>query len=213
MLRAALSYVDSGWPIVPGATPQAGAGRVRILSGGRSMSVDCSCRSKDCFSPAAHPMGPDWADQHVTTKAAARFWWDHEDGPVPNIVLCCGQSFDVWSVPAAVGSAVLDLVDSGAVPLVPVAITSLRWWHFFTAPTLPGQGMQVPHGLEVVHLGDGRFVPAPPSTRGAAGPDRWLVEHRHRLPTGWSIAAAMILIAERFAPGPGSGGVQRARSH
>jgi hypothetical protein len=47
-------------------------------------------------------------------------------------------------------------------------------------------------------LGAGCFVPAPPSDRGPAGRDRWLIAPRHhRLPAGWTVAAALILAAER----------------
>ena len=170
-----------------------------MLSGGRSASVACSCRSANCLTPAAHPLSPDWPDQHVTTEQAARFWWGRDSGPLSNIVLCCGETFDAWSVPAAVGTYALDLIDAGAAPFTPVAITPLWRWHFFTAPTLSSHGVQVPHGLDVLHLGTGQFVPAPPSTRGPIGRDRWLIEPRHRrLPPGRAVAAALALAATRL---------------
>ena len=197
MLRAALSYVEAGWPIVPGAAPSGATalGRVRALLGAGPVPVSCWCGSGDCTAPAAHPLGPDWADQHVRTEPAARFWWDHQRGPVPNIVLCCGEFFEVLSVPAEVGSYALGLIDSGAAPVTPVAITPERRWHFFTAP---GRGLELPPGLDVVRLGAGRYVPAPPSTRGSAGRDRWLVApRRRRLPEARTVAAAMILAAEQ----------------
>lgn len=204
MLRAALGYVAAGWPIVPGATAynQPGRGWVRrMLGAGSAVSVRCSCGSPDCRCPAAHPLDPDWQRNHISTEQAARFWWGSQHGPMPNIMLCCGESFDVWSVPAQVGSVALDLIDGGAAPVVPVAITPLWRWHFFTAPTMPGHRVQVPPGLDVVHLGEGRFVPAPPSTRGTLGHDRWLVEQRRRLPLARPITAALILAAERITGG------------
>jgi hypothetical protein len=153
----------------------------------------------ECFSPAAHPLSPDWREQHVVTEQAARFWWDHKRGPVPNIVLCCGESFDVWSVLAKVGSAALSLADAGAAPWAPVAITPVGRWYFFTAPELDQPALSAPPGLDVVRLGAGCFVPAPPSDRAPTGRDRWLVRPRHRLPAGWAVAAALILAAERSA--------------
>ena len=205
MLQAALAYVRAGWPIVPGAMPKAETRpRVQVLSGGRSVSVTCYCGHKDCWSPAAHPLGPDWQHQHITTEASARFWWDRTTAPVPNIVLCCGETFDVWSVPAAIGSYALDILANGiGTPVTPVAVTPVRRWHFFTAPEGDHPALKAPHGLDVVRLGTGQFVPAPPSTRGPAGHDRWLIPHRPhlRLPTGQRIAAALILAAEHLTAG------------
>ena len=201
MLRAALSYVRAGWPIVPGAMPRDKQARIRILSGVRSESVACCCGQQDCCSPAAHPLGPNWRREHVVTETSARFWWDRQRAPLPNIVLCCGETFDVWSAPAAVGSYALDLLrDNTDPPLTPVAITPVRRWHFFTVPEGDQPALQTPHGLDVVRLAAGQCVPAPPSTRGPVGRDRWLIPYRHRLPlpTGWTVAAALILAAERI---------------
>ena len=214
LLRAASWYVRAGWPIVPGATPLDGRARVQVLFGGRSVSVACCCGQKDCFSPAAHPLGPDWRREHVTTEASARFWWDRAKAPVPNIVLCCGESFDVWSVPAAVGSYALGLLDGGTgTPGTPVAITPLARWHFFTAPEADHPALIPPHGMDVVRLSTGYFVPAPPSTRGPAGRDRWLIPPRHRLPTARTVAAALILATEYLTGGsPCGAGHQRCGS-
>jgi hypothetical protein len=64
MLRAALSYVDAGWPIVAGTMPADHArrrrGRVRALLGG-GPPPECFCGSASRRFPAAHPLSPDWA--------------------------------------------------------------------------------------------------------------------------------------------------------
>ena len=205
MLRAALSYVDAGWPVVPGAMPahQRRRDRVRALLGG-GRAPECFCGAADCTAPAAHPLSPDWGDQHVTTHQAAAFWWDRQHGPLPNIVLCCGETFEVWAASAPVGARVLELMDAGIAPMAPVALTPSGGWHFFAAPTLSGPPVRVPAGLGVSRLGSGCWVPAPPSDRGPAGRDRWLVPPRRRLPEAVAVAAALILAAAWLptAPGP-----------
>jgi hypothetical protein len=196
MLRAALSYVEAGWPIVPGAMPtnQRRRGRVRALLGS-GPPPECFCGSAGCRWPAAHPLSPDWADQHVTTHQAAAFWWDREHPPLPNIVLCCGQTFEMWAAPAHVGSRALELMDAGVAPPAPVALTPTGRWHFFTAPDPASYPVRVPGGLGLTRLAAGCWVPAPPSERGPAGRDRWLVPPRRRLPEPAAVAAALLLAA------------------
>ena len=153
------------------------------------------CRQADCRWPAAHPLSPDWADQHVTTHQAATFWWSRPPGPLPNIVLCCGDTFEVWTAPAHVGSRTLELMDAGVAPPAPVALTPTGQWHFFAAPDPAERPLPVPAWLGVTRLGAGCWVPAPPSYRGSAGRDRWLVPPRRPLPDAPAVAAALILAA------------------
>ena len=196
MLQAALSYVDAGWPIVPGAMPAnpPRAGRVWALLGG-GPPPECFCGSAQCTAPAAHPLSPDWADQRVTTPQAAAFWWDRPRGSLPNIVLCCGDAFEVWAVPAHVGSRTLELMDGGVAPPAPVALSPSGQWHFFAASDIAERPLRVPAGLGVTRLGAGCWVPAPPSDRGRSGRDRWLVPPRRQLPDAAAVAAALILAA------------------
>ena len=191
MLRAALSYVDAGWPVVPGAMPAnpRRAGRVWTLLGG-GPPLECFCGQPDCHWPAAHPLSPDWADQHITTHQAATFWWDRPRGPLPNIMLCCGQAFDVWTAPGHVGSRTLDLMDAGVAPPAPVAISPTGQWHFFATPDRTDRPLRVPAGFGVTRLGAGCWIPAPPSDRGPAGRDRWLVPPHRWLPDAPAVAAA-----------------------
>jgi hypothetical protein len=54
MLDAALSYVDAGWPFVPGVT---------------ASGLGCSCGRSDCRSPAAHPREQKWQGSVITDPA------------------------------------------------------------------------------------------------------------------------------------------------
>jgi hypothetical protein len=118
-------------------------------------------------------------------------------------VLCCGDAFEVWAAPAHIGSRALELMDTGIAPPAPVAATPTGQWHFFAAPDLAGRPLPVPGGLGVTRLGAGCWVPAPPSHRGPAGRDRWLVPPRHRLPDAPALAAALILAAAWSPSRPG----------
>jgi hypothetical protein len=198
MLRAALAYVDAGWPVVPGVTPYGPQqGRVRVSGGVGSLRAGCSCGRPYCGSPAGHPLDPDWPRHIVTTPADVRFWWGNETGQVPNIVLVCGDAFDAWSVPRAVGYRALDLLPDEIARSVPVAMTPTERWHLFTTPALPDELPNIPTGVDVEHLGAGHYVPAPPSTRGPHGHDSWLTPQLgRRLPHWPTIAAALIQAAQ-----------------
>jgi hypothetical protein len=135
----------------------------------------------------------------ITEPADVRFWWGAQSGSAPNIVLVCGDSFDAWSVPHAVGSRALDLLPDDIAPFVPIAMTPTERWHLFTVPATPDETPPIPTGLDVLHLGAGQFVPAPPSTRGALGHDTWLAEQRRRrLPPWPPVAAALVRAAEQL---------------
>ena len=110
-------------------------------------------------------------------------------------MLCCGDAFDVWAVPAHVGSRTLELIDAGIAPPAPVALTPSGQWHFFAAPDIAERPLRVPTGLGVTRLGAGCWAPAPPSDRGSAGQDRWLIPPHRRLPDAPAMAAALILAA------------------
>ncbi len=200
MLQAALSYVEAGWPIVPGATPY-GLTRRRALvhCAGRPVPIACSCGREDCWSPAAHPRDPDWAHRVLHDSAEVVQEWGRQTAMVPNIVLVCGSVFDAWSVPREVGARALDLLADDIAPFVPIAVTPTGQWHLFTSPATPNQIVKLPHDLDVVHLGPGQYVPAPPSTRGALGHDIWLAEQRRRsLPHSPPIIAALTQAAEQL---------------
>ena len=198
LLRAALTYVEAGWPIVPGATPYGSSRRrTKVQCAAGPVPVACSCGQADCWSPAAHPRDEDWLRQVITDPAEVWAQWGIESASVPNIVLVCGSAFDAWSVPHAVGSRALDLLPDEIAPFVPIATTPTGRWHLFTSPATLNQTPRIPPGLDVVHLGAGQYVPAPPSSRGALGHDTWLAEQRRRRLPAWpSVVAALIRAIE-----------------
>jgi hypothetical protein len=160
------------------------------------------------MSPAAHPVDPHWQQHVITMSADVRWWWTGRSGVLPNILLVCGAAFHVWSVPRAVGSHALELLPEEVALTVPVAVTPTGRWHLFCAPwAAPEESPPVPAGLDVVHLGDGSAVPAPPSTRGALGHDMWLREPlTRRLARCGLVAAALVRAARQVQ----AGGVRRA---
>jgi len=200
MLRAARSYLEAGWPIVPGATPY-GMTRRRVLvhCAGRPVSLACSCGRADCWAPAAHPRDEDWPHRIITDPAEVMQVWGRQTTMVPNILLVCGTAFDAWSVPRPVGARALDLLPDDIAPFVPIAVTPTHRWHLFTAPAAPTQTSPIPPYLDVIHLGAGQYVPAPPSTRGALGHDTWLAEQRRRtLPPSPPVLTALTRAADQL---------------
>jgi hypothetical protein len=138
MLQAALTYVQAGWPIVPGATPYGSSRRrTKVQCAARPVPVACSCGRPECWSLAAHPRDHDWLHRVTTDPADVRLWWGSDAVTMPNIVLVCGERFDAWSVPHAVGSRALDLLPDDTAPFVPIAMTPTERWHLFTAPVMP----------------------------------------------------------------------------
>jgi hypothetical protein len=202
MFRAALTYVQAGWPIVPGATPYGSSRRrTNVQCAARPVPVACSCGRADCWSPAAHPRDQDWLDRVITDPTDVWAQWGNSSGSLPNIILVCGYTFDVWSVPHAVGVRALDRLPDEIAPFVPVAKTPTGRWHLFTAPVLPDETEipRIPPDLDILHLGPGQFVPAPPSTRGALGHDTWLTEQRRtRLPSWLPVTAALTKAAQQL---------------
>jgi hypothetical protein len=199
MLRAALAYVEAGWPIVPGATPY-GSSRftTKVQRAARPVPVACSCQRPECWSPAAHPRDHDWLHHIITDPADVHHWWGSSSTAAPNIVLVCGDAFDAWSVPRELGIRALDLLPDDIAPFVPIAVTPTDRWHLFTTAVMPDETPHLPPGSDVLHLGAGQFVPAPPSTRGALGHDTWLAEQRRRrLPPWPPILAALTRAAEQ----------------
>jgi len=154
--------------------------------------VACSCGRTDCWSPASHPRDEDWPHRDITDPAEVWAQWGNESTSVPNIVLVCGRTFDAWSVPHAVGSRALDLLPDEIAPFVPIAMTPTDRWHLFTSPATLTRTPLIPPGLDVVRLGAGQYVPAPPSTRGALGHDTWLAEQRRRRLPAWPPVVAAL---------------------
>ncbi len=81
LLRAALTYVEAGWPIAPGATPYGSSGRrTTVQCAARPVPVACSCGRPECWTPAAHPRDHDWLQGVITDPADVRSWWGSDAG-------------------------------------------------------------------------------------------------------------------------------------
>lgn len=106
-VRAVLEYAELGWPVIPGAHP--------LREGGRA----CSCDRVGCPDPGAHPLSPAWPIQATTDPATLRRWWEND--PEANVILPTGRVFDVFDVPASVGSAALAAMHAVGFDAGPVA--------------------------------------------------------------------------------------------
>ncbi|MGX1510930.1 bifunctional DNA primase/polymerase [Streptomyces collinus] len=154
-----------GWDVVPGARTAHGA---------------CSCGLPDCPAPGAHPLDfaprvPAGATLDEASEAWGRF-------PGAAVMLAVGRTFDVIEVAESAGQRALARLERMGLPLGPVAATPQGRAHFFVAPGAAAElpqllyrmGWDDPSALDLVGLGPGTYVTAPPSDRGGRGPVRWL---------------------------------------
>jgi len=166
--QAAQGYVARGWEVVPGAYLLPAGGRAR--RGDPAGPARCSCRRSDCPAPGAHPVDPDWREQATTRSAAVDWWWASRPHTV---LLPVGGNFDVFDVPARVGSPVLRMMRADGVPVGPVARTPQGRWQFFAGPGgRADPDLAAAHDIR--HRGSGAFLLAPPSRLGLAGAVRWV---------------------------------------
>ncbi|MEV0979991.1 bifunctional DNA primase/polymerase [Streptomyces sp. NPDC049915] len=153
-----------GWDVVPGA---------------RAMAGVCSCGRGDCPAPGAHPL-PFAAEVRAgaTLDEVTAAW---AEVPGASVMLPVGRAFDVLEVSEAAGRRALVRLERMGVPLGPVAVTPQGRAQFFVAPgaaadlprALYRMGWDDP-GLDLLGLGAGTYVTAPPSDRGGMGAARWL---------------------------------------
>ncbi|MFV0133420.1 bifunctional DNA primase/polymerase [Streptomyces sp. HMX87] len=154
-----------GWDVVPGARAAAGV---------------CSCGRGDCRAPGAHPL--DFAPEvpaGSTLDEVTRAW---AEVPGAAVMLPVGRTFDVIEVAESAGRGALARLERMGLPLGPVAVTPQGRAHFFVAPGAAAElprllyrmGWDTPAALDLVGLGPGAYVTAPPSDRGGRGPVRWL---------------------------------------
>src|SRR5262249_60605907 len=100
------------------------------------------------------------------------------------------------------GSGPLAARPGDTAPFGPVAVPPTQRWHLFPTAVMPDETPRLPPEQDLLHLGAGQFVPAPPSTRGALGHDTWLAEQRRRrLPPWPPVLAALARAAERLEQG------------
>jgi hypothetical protein len=96
-------------------------------------SIRCSCRRRDCPSPAKHPIGrlvPRGLHNASRDPAVVADWWTRH--PSANIGLATGHLFDVLDIDGAGGAAALrsfatehDLASTG-----PLVRTGSGGWHY-----------------------------------------------------------------------------------
>jgi hypothetical protein len=161
--RAALRYIEHGWPVTPGA----------CLAGDRFV-----CGRPGCHITGCHPALESWQDSASTDVAKVAVWWRQRPYTV---LLATGIAFDVLEVPAALGLRTLGAARLHAgVPgpmrttgAGPVAVTPTGRWMFLVQP---GAALrpELENRLDVLHHGPGSWIPAVPN-RMPEGTVRWAV--------------------------------------
>jgi hypothetical protein len=169
LLEAAVRYAEERhWDVVPGTWLEAVGGVQR-----------CSCGDAACAAPGAHPARADWATQATGSATVARRMWSGQ--PTASVLLPTGRTFDAISVPETAGFLALARMERMELTLGPVALTPQRRMFFFV---LPGAGVKVPElvrtlgwslpSLDLVALGEGSYVAAPPTRYGSRGAVQWV---------------------------------------
>ncbi|MZD06016.1 DNA primase [Streptomyces sp. SID5785] len=165
---AAVRYAEERhWDVFPGTWLESGDGVQR-----------CSCGDAACPAPGAHPARPDWATQATGSATGARRLWAKQ--PTASVLLPTGRTFDAIDVPETAGFLALARMERMEITLGPVTCTPDRRMQFFV---LPGAGAKVPDlvrrlgwppaSLDLVTLGEGQYVAAPPTRFGSRGAVQW----------------------------------------
>ncbi|MEV0845255.1 bifunctional DNA primase/polymerase [Streptomyces sp. NPDC049954] len=165
---AAARYAEERhWDVVPGTWLEAVDGAER-----------CSCGAADCPAPGAHPLDEDWQALATGSVTVARKLWTER--PRAAILLPTGRAFDAIDVPETAGFLALARMERMDLTLGPVTRTPERRMQFFV---LPGGGAKAgdlvralgwsPSRLDLVPLGEGQYVPAPPTRFGGRGAVQW----------------------------------------
>ncbi|MFF9486998.1 bifunctional DNA primase/polymerase [Streptomyces sp. NPDC014676] len=168
LLDTAVRYAEERhWDVFPGTWLEAVEGVQR-----------CSCGDAACPAPGAHPARPDWAAQATGSATVARRMWQKQ--PDASILLPTGRTFDAVSVPETAGFLALARMERMGLTLGPVTVTPDRRTEFFV---LPGASAKVPEllrrlgwslsSLDLVVLGEGAYVAAPPTRVGCRGAVQW----------------------------------------
>ena len=168
LLDAAVRYVEERhWDVFPGTWLDAVDGMHR-----------CSCGQSACPAPGAHPARDDCATQATGSATVARGLWSER--PTASILLPTGRTFDAIDVPETAGFLALARMERMELTLGPVTLTPARRMQFFV---LPGASAKVPDllrklgwqaaSLDLVTLGEGAYVAAPPTRFGSRGAVQW----------------------------------------
>ncbi|MFF3613648.1 bifunctional DNA primase/polymerase [Streptomyces sp. NPDC002580] len=166
--ETAVRYAEERhWDVFPGTWLEAVAGVQR-----------CSCGEPACVLPGAHPTREDWPTQATGSATVARRLWSEE--PTASILLPTGRTFDAIEVPETAGFLALARMERMELTLGPVTCAPDRRMHFFV---LPGAAAKVPDlvrklgwppaSLDLVALGEGAYVAAPPTRFGSGGAVQW----------------------------------------
>ncbi|MGW4569046.1 bifunctional DNA primase/polymerase [Streptomyces sp. NPDC004561] len=168
LLETAVRYAgERHWDVFPGTWLEAVDGVQR-----------CSCGDVSCPAPGAHPARPDWAAQATGSATVVHRMWLRQ--PTASILLPTGRTFDALSVPESAGFLALARMERMELTLGPVALAPDRRMHFFV---LPGASVKMPElvrklgwsvsSLDLVALGEGSYVAAPPTRFGSRGAVQW----------------------------------------
>lgn len=177
LLETAVRYAEERhWDVFPGTWLEPVDGMQR-----------CSCGDGACAAPGAHPARPDWAAQATGSATVARRMWQKQ--PTASILLPTGRTFDAISVPETAGFLALARMERMELTLGPVTLTPDRRMQFFV---LPGASAKVPDlvrrlgwslgALDLVTLGEGTYVAAPPTRFGSRGAVQWACRADRREP-------------------------------
>ncbi|MEU3506536.1 bifunctional DNA primase/polymerase [Streptomyces longwoodensis] len=168
LLETAVRYAgERHWDVFPGTWLEAVGGVRR-----------CSCGDTACAAPGAHPARPDWASQATGSATVARRMWQKQ--PTASVLLPTGRTFDAVCVPETAGFLALARMERLGVTPGPVTLAPDRRMSFFV---LPGAAAKVPDlvralgwapaSLDLVALGEGAYVAAPPTRFGSGGAVQW----------------------------------------
>lgn len=168
LLDTAVRYAEERhWDVFPGTWLETVDGMQR-----------CSCGEAGCPAPGAHAACEDWATQATGSATVARRMWSKQ--PNASILLPTGRTFDAIDVPETAGFLALARMERMELTLGPVTCTPDRRMHFFV---LPGAAAKVPDlvrrlgwppaSLDLVTLGEGSYVAAPPTRFGSRGAVQW----------------------------------------
>ncbi|MGI5455716.1 bifunctional DNA primase/polymerase [Streptomyces sp. CA-249302] len=168
LLETAVRYAEERhWDVFPGTWLEAADGVQR-----------CSCGDAACDAPGAHPAREDWATQATGSATVARRMWSKQ--PLASILLPTGRTFDALDVPETAGFLALARMERMELTLGPVTLAPDRRMRFFV---LPGAAAKLPElvrklgwspsSLDLVALGEGSWVAAPPTRFGSRGAVQW----------------------------------------
>lgn len=168
LLETAVRYAEERhWEVFPGTWLETADGKQY-----------CSCGDTACALPGAHPAREDWATQATGSATVARRMWSKQPGAA--ILLPTGRTFDAIDVPETAGFLALARMERMELTLGPVIRSPNRRMQFFV---LSGAAAKVPdlvrnlgwslRTLDLVTLGDGAYVAAPPTRYGSHGAVQW----------------------------------------